>query len=246
MKSKYNENFIDIKLSKDTVYVYSVRKLLQKALDNNLNLFHGTLLDLGCGEMPYRQYMLDKNKNIKKYIGVDIDYSEYHHFVKPDLYWDGKKIGVADGSIDTVIATELFEHISNIKEVLSEIHRVLSSNGVIFFTIPFIWPLHETPFDEYRYTPFSLKRMFTDAGFKNVNIVPLGNYNASLAQILCIWIYNKRESFSSDLKKGMFEKFEKIILYPVIKMLLKRDMLLNVSSYGENTMPTGFSGYAKK
>lgn len=243
---KYNPNFINIKLSQDTVFVYSVRKALQKAIDKNIHLFRGTLLDLGCGEMPYRQYLLDKNKNITKYIGVDIDSNGYHQSVKPDLFWDGKKIGMGDDTVDTIIATELFEHIANIEEVLSEIRRVLSTGGLLFFTVPFVWPLHETPYDEYRYTPYSLKRILTKSGFRDIVVAPLGGYNAALAQMIGIWITNNRGKSLTPLRRKLSEKFEKYILYPVIEKLLKRDAKLNIKTYGENTMPTGFYAYAKK
>lgn len=244
--SKYDQNFIDIRLSQSTAYVYSVRRLLQKAIDKKMDLFHGVLLDLGCGEMPYKQYLLDKNKKITKYMGIDVDNSKYHQSKKPDLVWDGKKIGLGDVSVDTVIATELFEHLNNLGQVLGEINRVLNDDGILFFTVPFIWPLHEVPNDQYRYTPYSLKEALESAGFKEVVIVPLGGYNAALAQMICIWVVNRRNESHSRFKRKMFEMIEKYMVYPVIKMLLRNDDKLNVNAYGENTMPTGFYGHAKK
>jgi len=242
----YNKNFIDIRLSQETVYVYSVRRLLQKAIDKNLNLFSGILVDLGCGEMPYKQYLLDRNKNITKYIGVDVSNNKYHQTLKPDLFWDGKRIPLDDEEIETIIATELFEHVENLGDILTESFRVLKKEGIIFFTVPFIWPLHEIPYDQYRYTPYSLEKALTTSGFKDVVIIPLGGYNASLAQMICIWINNKKGKSMSRLRRKLFDMFEKYILYPIIKKLLKDDDVLNVDSYGENTMPTGFYGYAKK
>jgi ubiquinone/menaquinone biosynthesis C-methylase UbiE len=248
--NKYNEYFIDIKLSPETVYLYSARKLLQKAIDQSVHLFNGTLLDLGCGEMPYRPYLLDKNKKITKYIGMDVDTKKYnmiyHRTVKPDLLWDGKKIDLSDNSIDTVIATELFEHIENLNEVLSEVFRVLKNGGIIFFSVPFIWPLHEVPYDQYRYTPYSLNNVLEKAWFRGIEIFPFGGYNAALAQMLCIWIYNRKNELASRSKKKVFERIEKHILYPIIEKLLKKDSKLNITTYGENTMPTGFYGHAKK
>jgi|WetSurMetagenome_2_1015567.scaffolds.fasta_scaffold128029_2 SAM-dependent methyltransferase len=243
---RYNENFINIRLSSSTVYIYSVRKLLQKAIDRNIDTFHGVLLDLGCGEMPYKRYLIDRNKNITKYIGVDIDSSQYHQSVKPDMHWDGKKIEIENEKVNTVLATELFEHLPNIENVISEIYRVLVRDGCLFFTIPFVWPLHETPHDEYRYTPYSLERFLKNAGFRDIKIVPLGGYNAALAQMICIWIGSRHNETSSKLKNKLFEKTEKYILYPVIKKLLRRDNDSSINSYGESTMPTGFYGYAKK
>ncbi len=244
--SNYNNNFINVKLTPNTVYVYPVRRALQKAIDTNIDLFWGVLMDLGCGEMPYRQYLIDKNKKITKYIGVDVDYNQYHRSIKPDIIWNGETIDIENEEIDTVLATELFEHLPNIEITLREIKRVLSKEGILFFTVPFIWPLHETPYDEYRYTPFSLKRVLETVGFRNITIAPLGGYNAALAQMLSVWIVNHRNSIISSFKRIIFNNMERNILYFIINRLLKKDDELNANSYGENTMPIGFMGYAKK
>lgn len=244
--AKYNQNFIDIQLSRDTVYVYSVRRAIQKALDENLHLFRGQLIDLGCGEMPYRQYILDRNRNVIKYTGVDIDHSQYHQAVRPDLVWDGKTIRIGNESVDTVVATELFEHISNLEEILKEIHRILAKDGGLFFTVPFIWPLHETPYDEYRYTPYSLERTLKVAGFKDIVIKPMGGYNAALAQVFGFWMCNRKNEIENKIKFKIFDRIEKYFFYPIIRKLLKWDNGLNHDTYGENSMPIGFYAYAKK
>jgi len=116
-----NSDFIDTPLNGDTLYLYVVRRSLQAALDKNMHHCRGTVLDLGCGEMPYKDYLIGRNRNISHYIGVDINFSPDHQTTRPDLFWDGKSIPVADRSIDTVIATELFEHVSDLNLVLSEV-----------------------------------------------------------------------------------------------------------------------------
>ena len=240
---KYDPNFINIELNNDNVFVYSVRKSLQKALDKSINEFSGTLLDLGCGEMPYKQYILDNNKAIKKYIGVDVSFVSYHRSVEPDLYWNGSTIPIENNSVDTVIATELFEHIPNIEIVLKEIFRVLRKGGTLYFTVPFIWPLHETPFDEYRYTPYSLLRHLKNTGFNNNRIMSLGSYNAALAQILCIWTALKK---GMTRNKSLFLCLEIILIFPLIKYLLNKDSKENIGQYSENTIPTGFYALIRK
>jgi len=246
MMPHYNDNFIDVKLTPKTVYFYTVRRAIQKAIDQHLDLFWGSLMDLGCGEMPYRQYLIDKNKKITKYIGVDLDSSQYHSLIRPDIVWDGKTINVKDSEFNTAIAIELFEHLPNIEATLREIRRILSGDGVLFFTVPFVWPLHETPSDEYRYTPYSLKRNLVEAGFRDVAIAPLGGWNAALAQMLGIWIYNYRKSINSQLKRILFNKIETSILYFIIRRSLGKDSKANSCNYGENTMPIGFYGCAWK
>lgn len=242
----YDTNFINIELNEGTIYVYSVWKSLHKALDKNLAEFKGVLLDLGCGEMPYKEYILDNNKNITKYIGVDIDFSKDHQIVKPDLYWDGKVIPMGDNSVDTVIATELFEHIPNVENILKEIFRVLKKGGVLYFTVPFIWPLHETPFDEYRYTPYSLTRHLKNSRFEEIKIEILGGYHAALAQILGIWISNVRVNIHSKYKQTLVRLIQRIVIFPLIKYLINKDLKVRPIGYSENTMPTGYFGLIRK
>ncbi len=242
----YDPNFLNIELKDSNVFVYSVRRSLHRALDKNLQEFKGVLLDLGCGEMPYKQYILDYNKSITKYIGVDIDFSKDHQAVKPDLYWDGKVIPMKDGSVDTLIATELFEHIGNVETVLKESYRVLKKDGILYFTVPFVWPLHETPFDEYRYTPYSLTRHLKNSKFENIRIEILGGYHAAIAQMLCIWISNVKLNLHSRYKQTLVYILQDIIIFPLIKYLINKDLKVNYGGYSENTMPTGYYGLIRK
>ena len=51
-----------------------------------------TVLDVGCGKMPYRDFILD-NSAVTKYVGIDIENAlTYDQTVKPDYTWDGKSM----------------------------------------------------------------------------------------------------------------------------------------------------------
>jgi SAM-dependent methyltransferase len=54
----------------------------------------------------------------------------------------------------------------NLKATLHEIFRVLRPGGCVLFTCPFVWPLHEAPYDYARYTPYSLEDLVKKAGFQ--------------------------------------------------------------------------------
>jgi len=49
---------------------------------------------------------------------------------------------------------------------------VLAPYGPICLTAPFVWPLHEEPFDFDRYTNHSLELMLERAGFVDVVVEP--------------------------------------------------------------------------
>ncbi len=234
--STRQNNFINIPLTPENMDLYYMRSSIKKSIDEKLNIFKGTLLDLGCGEMPYKQYILSNSK-VEKYIGLDIENPTYQQNGKPDMFWDGRKIPLDDNTVDTVMATELFEHLPDIESVLKEINRVLKPGGLLFFTVPFLWPLHDAPHDEYRYTPFSLERHLKAADFTDISINALGGWNASLAQMIGLWV--KR----SGLNKEQTDFFTKD-LFTFYNHLLQSDY--TPQAFQDQIMTAGFSGTAFK
>jgi SAM-dependent methyltransferase len=230
------DNYIHIPLTIKNLDKYVHRKAILSALQESLPLFSGTLLDYGCGKMPYKKYIVEHSA-VTEYIGLDIETALDYGTIKPDVVWDGTRIPFPDGRFDIVFATEVFEHVHDLYQALLEIHRVLKSEGLIFFTLPFVWPLHEVPNDEYRYTPFALEKNFKRAGFTQTDIQPTGGWNAALAQLLGLWVRRKPMS----KKKKTFLSF---LMRPVIRALLRGDS--RPFDFREKTMMPGLYGIARK
>lgn len=207
------ENFINLDINKVPLSIYLVRKSILGAVRKNAHLARGTVVDLGCGEMPYKNEF--QNKNTEKYIGIDLSGNKYHNQVQPNLIWDGKTIPLADQTVDFLIATEFLEHYFDTTHILSEIRRVLKPKSKFFFAVPHIWPIHEPPYDYHRFTPFTLDRSFAQAGFSDVKIEALGGSNYFLGTAIELW--------SEMNLSGRKSK----ILHPLIKravlFLAKRD-----------------------
>jgi SAM-dependent methyltransferase len=231
------KNFLEIELSKQTLDVYVPRQALLKAIKECMPQFQGRVLDVGCGQMPYREMMLQANQNITSYLGLDLRSSSVHDTSIADLHWDGNNIPLDENSIDTALATEVLEHSFSPTKTLLEINRVLKPGGLFFFTVPFIWPLHETPHDAYRYTPFSLKLHLEEAAFTNTNIRSLGGWHTSFAQMIGLW-----------LKEGGLSRWERKIAVRVAKRLipylLRKDVKDN--RFGHHSMVSGLYGTAIK
>lgn len=231
-------DFINIPFTVENLDRYYVRTSIYKALENLLPNFKGNLLDIGCGKMPYKNYIL-QNSTVTNYVGLDIENAlEYDTSVKPDFTWNGIKMPFEDGQFETAFGTEVLEHCSRPEIILGEVNRILKPGGVFFFTVPFLWPLHEVPHDEYRYTPFALKRMLEEAGFVDIEIKATGGWHASMAQMMGLWV---RRSPLSMRKRKIMSAFFK----PVIKHLVKLDQY-TVKSFNESQMITGLYGIAKK
>jgi SAM-dependent methyltransferase len=231
------DNFIDIPFTTKNLDVYVVRKTILNAIKENLPKFQGQLLDVGCGKMPYRKYILE-HSGTQKYVGLDLDNAHiYSEEVRPDYRWDGVHMPFENNSFDCVFATEVLEHCPEPEIMLNEIHRVLKEEGILFFTTPFFWTLHEVPNDQYRYTPFSLQRHLENCGFKQIEIKAGGGWNASLAQMLGLWVNR------SPLTKRRKKLFTRIIK-PVIHYLLKKDEI--PVQFNSSQMITTLYGTASK
>jgi SAM-dependent methyltransferase len=123
----------------------------------------GNLIDLGCGKVPlyemYRQYTTDN-------ICVDWDNS-LHSGMYVDYECDlAGELPFRDGEFDTLILSDVLEHILRPDIVWKEISRILSPGGTGFINTPFFYCLHEIPNDYFRYTEFALKHFAETYGFK--------------------------------------------------------------------------------
>ena len=232
------DNFTTIPFTTENLDCFFIRTSILKALTSAIKEFDGKLLDIGCGKMPYKEYIF-KNSNISEYVGLDIESAlKYEKTIKPDFTWDGIKMPFEDNSFECAFGTEVLEHCPYPEIVLSEVFRILKPNGVFFFTVPFLWNLHEVPHDEYRYTPFSLERHFKNVGFQNIRIEATGGWHASLAQMLGLWV---RRSAMGRKKRELFS----VLLKPIVKYLIKLDSKTKVNLI-EGQMISGLSGIVSK
>lgn len=235
-KLPFNDAFLAPKLTPEFADLYLVRSSILNSLEQAIPSFSGTLLDVGCGQMPYREHILQKNTKVEKYIGLDFATGKYANRKQPDITWDGTSIPLPDGSVDCAMATEVLEHCHNPLIVLKEIRRVLAPGGTLFFTTPFLWPIHDAPYDHYRYTPYAMEQLLEQAGFEDINIAALGGWDAALAQMIGLWLRRApmpketREQLTSDL-------------YPFFTELIRTDT--QPDDFARNPMLTGLSGTAR-
>lgn len=229
--------FVFPKLNLDNIDRYTIRKSIFDALNSNLGFFRGNLLDVGCGKMPYKDFLV-KNCSISAYTGVDLESAKiYGANVQPDVFWDGKKLPFADQSFQTALLTEVLEHCPEPQLVLNEIFRVLPENGHLFITVPFLWPLHEVPHDAYRYTPFTLQRLLNGAGFKEVEICAHGGWHLSMAAMLGLW-------YKRGLGNRLLKKTLALPVLFLVRLLAKKDQ--KPKTFGEGQMCLGFYATAVK
>ena len=125
----------------------------------------GNLADIGCGSKPYQKYF----SAVKNYTGFDMANEGHSHTNESiDIFFDGKTIPAADASFDSAISSEVLEHVFWPAEWLTEINRVLKTEGSFLLTCPFMFHEHEVPNDYGRYSSYGLKYLLEQHGFEIV------------------------------------------------------------------------------
>ncbi len=128
----------------------------------------GDVIDLGG----------DKNSEYQKLFAGDFHLTvlNYAPAAKPDIVHDLEKpLPMADASYDGALLVNVLEHIYHSRELVSETHRILKPGGKAVIVVPFLFPVHPSPHDYWRYTDETLDRMLTEAGFVDIEVKPLGS-----------------------------------------------------------------------
>ena len=131
----------------------------------------GKLLDLGCGKVPlYVAYKDCVTDNICVDWENTLHRNEYLDF-ECDLT---KSLPFSDAEFDTIILSDVLEHIPQPEILWREMFRVLATKGKVILNVPFYYWLHEVPHDYYRYTQFALRRFAENAGLRVIQLEPIG------------------------------------------------------------------------
>lgn len=138
--------------------------------------FHGVLYDLGCGESPYREWLLEY---VDRYVGVD--WSESHHQTKADVIANlNEPLPIEPQVADSVLSLSVLEHLREPQVMLSEAWRILKPGGDLVLQVPWQWKIHEAPHDHYRYTPFGLRHLLWQAGFTEIEVSPQAGFFSTI------------------------------------------------------------------
>lgn len=156
-----------------------IRRIMYRDLAAAAQLAGGSLLDVGSAKSPYRGLF----PQVERYVSVDYP-NVNHPAEQADVYGNGLDLPFADQSFDTVLCTQVIEHVPEPARLLAEIARVLRPGGLLLLTAPHIWELHEEPFDFYRYTRHGLAYLLDRAGFDVGQIQPQGGFFVMIAQRL--------------------------------------------------------------
>ncbi len=101
---------------------------------------------------------------------------------EPDLAFDAEEPWpIEDASYDGVLFVNVLEHLYKYEHAVKEARRVLVPGGKLAGAVPFMFGVHGSPQDYFRFTKSALERLLLEAGFADVKVVELGTGGFSAA-----------------------------------------------------------------
>jgi SAM-dependent methyltransferase len=134
------------------------------------------VLDAGAGRLAYKNIV---GKYFDEYVSTDFKKTHDDLTAVADI----AKQPFKNSELDFVFCSQVLEHVPHPWQALEEFHRILKKGGRCLITVPMLGYIHNAPYDFYRYTEFGLKQLAKDAGFKVLEVKPIGGFFSFLGYI---------------------------------------------------------------
>ena len=125
------------------------RKLTRVTLDRFIasHASASLTLDLGAQSGPYAA-------SFPRRIGLDL-----RRAAGVAVLADARALPLADATFEVVLCTEMLEHVSEPHVAVDEMWRVLKPGGTLLLTTRFLFPIHDAPYDYFRFTKYGLRHL---------------------------------------------------------------------------------------
>lgn len=144
----------------------------EKRPPKGIDQARGTILDIGAAD----RWMERRLHPAAQYVALDYPATGQHLYgALPDVFADAARLPFRSEGFDGVVCLEVLEHVPDPAQVVCEIARVLKPGGRAWISMPFLYPLHDAPFDFQRYTEFGLRRDVSRAGLEVVSLEKSGH-----------------------------------------------------------------------
>jgi SAM-dependent methyltransferase len=193
----------------------------------------GRLLDLGCGYVPLYDTYRDL---VSENVCIDWENTLHLNPYVDQLLDLTKVLPFESASFDTVLLTDVLEHIPEPLNLMHEIARILRPSGRLILGVPFLYGLHEAPHDYYRYSEFTLRRFCELSG---LSIIDLERYGG-LPEVLLDLISKGLNFLPSPLAASLRP------LHTLASLLRNTKPVRKLSERSKSSFPSGYVLAAEK
>jgi SAM-dependent methyltransferase len=200
-------------------------KLFLDAMKEVVSYSKGELLDVGCGGSPFYPLFLQKTNS---YVKTDIITSSGN----PDIYSSITDLPFKDESFDTILCTQVLEHVFEPFHAFNEMKRVLRHGGIVIIGTPFIYWIHEAPVDYFRYTRYFYQKVAKMYDFEILYLKEVGGIMNVFVDILSkgIILASLKSKYLSFLKH--LSLFLQDIGWVIIDKAFKKDFAIPIINLG--------------
>ena len=122
---------------------------------------YGNCLEYGSGREPYRNVLRNR---VEHY--VSCDWSEESKSVKTST---GREMKALSGQFDSIVCTDVIQHISNPSACLDELYDLLKPGGVLCLSSVFFFPVCDLK-DYWRFSKEGMVELCQRSGFHIQNV----------------------------------------------------------------------------
>jgi SAM-dependent methyltransferase len=154
------------------------RILLNYQIMEHCKNINENVLDLGSGIHDNYSQFLDE--------GIKIIKADIKNNPGIDIVTDLNKIPlpIESNSFDTILCINLIDLLRNPENLLKDVHRILKTEGVIYFSSMFIINLRPEPKDFNRWTSIKIQEELDEIGFGYIKIIPIGERFSACANLI--------------------------------------------------------------
>ena len=143
----------------------------------------GLVLDIGAGDRWIERELPAE----ASYVALDYPATGLSLYgARPDVLADATRLPLQDACVDMVVCLEVIEHVRQPDALLVEVGRVLRVGGRAFFSMPFLYPVHDAPHDYQRWTEYGWVRSVALSGLEVVEMRRSGRAIECAGLLLCL------------------------------------------------------------
>jgi SAM-dependent methyltransferase len=114
------------------------------------------IFEFGSMKVPGQETLADLRQLFPnmKYVGCDM-----REGLGVDMILNLHNIELPSESVGTVICLDTLEHVEYPYKAMEEIHRIIRPNGFVIITSVMNFPIHDYPYDYWRFTPEAFRSL---------------------------------------------------------------------------------------